>query len=343
AEASRPLTMVEIAAVDGPLDERTLAWVGRLYGEVDPRYHRRAFLEHLFVEGPAGPALHAFATSAGEPVGHVAVVPTPARRGAKPLRAGKLEALVVADSHRGRGGGDVPVARTMLERLYERADAQGVELIHAYVLPPVGRVIGFTRLDGVGLPSLVAVIRPRNPAERALATIQRAARMTAHAALRASGSRALVRPVAPEDTDLLDAPAVPGDAWAIVANGALGWYERSPYVRVLELTGPDDSRGLVQLPGSPGEPLRVAAWHCPTPGTRAAIRFVVAVARLAEEHGATTLRLQHTRADPSLARAARALGLVRRHDLTTLWVRSHDRSLARSEAVVPTSMLYLGF
>jgi hypothetical protein len=45
----------------------------------------------------------------------------------------------------------------------------------------------------------------------------------------------------------------------------------------------------------------------------------------------------------ALGRAARALALVPRHDLTTLWVRARDPSLARPEAVVPTPMLYLGF
>ena len=68
-----------------------------------------------------------------------------------------------------------------------------------------------------------------------------------------------------------------------------------------------------------------------------------AAARLARESGAATLRLQIPQPDPSLRRAARALGFVERRDLTTLWVRSADPTLARAGAVVPTASLYLGF
>jgi acetyltransferase (GNAT) family protein len=343
-EALGELT-VEIFAADGPLDERMLAWVADLYGGVDPKYRRHDFLEHLLVRGPGGPSLHGFAVDDGTPVGHAAVVPTPARRGAKRLRAGKLEALVVAESHRGRRDGNASVAEALLHQLYARADENGIELIHAHVAPQVGRVIGFTRLDGVGRPSLVALLGTRAQlAERALAGLQLGVRKAAHAAARSFGSATtVVRELAPDDADLLETPEVPRDSWAVVADDAFGWYATSPYIRVLEVGGDDHSRALIQLPGSPQEPLRVASWQAPKPGTKAAAHFLSEAARLAQESGASALRLQQGRWNPTLDRTARALGFVRRHDLTTLWVRARDPSLARADAVVATPMLYLGF
>ncbi len=351
ATAPRPLTAVEFTVVDGPLDGRMLGWVADLYGAVDPRFRCPDFLDHLLVHGPGGPALHAFAIADDAAVGHAAVVPTPARRGAEPLSAGKLEALVVAEAYRGPRGGRVPVARTLLKRLYEHADVRGIELLHAYVTPSVGKAIGFSRLDGIGSPSLIALLRPRaaaqrHMAEQGLTAAQRIARRAAAAGARAFGAGApdpVVRPVASDDADLFETPPLPAGRWAVVADGAFDWYASSPSIRILELTGEDGSRALVQLPGSTQEPLRIAAWESQTPGLRSAVRFLLAAARLAEATGAATLRAQEPQPNASLKRAARVLGFVQRHDLTTLWVRTQDPSLARPAAVVPTAMLYLGF
>ena len=325
--------MTSIETADGPLDARMLDWVAELYGPIDPKFRDRDFLVHLLVRGPAGPALHAFALADDTPVGHACVVPTPARHGARHLRAGKLEALVVAPSHRGGS-----VARTLLDRLYTRADDRGFELIHAYVSPAVGRVIRFSRLDGVGSPSLVSLLRGGgSAARRSVAALQRTAR--APLSLVARGTP-LVRRLALEDRDLLAVPNVGSDAWAVVADDALEWYAKSPYVRVLEQDG---RRLLVQLPGSPQEPLRVAAWHGPHRGTLGAFAALAAAVRLARETDAVAVRVQQQPLDPTLRRAARVLGFVSRHDLTTLWVRAREPSLERAEAVVPTPMLYLGF
>ena len=349
AEAARHLTALEVVAIDGPLDAGRLGWVGDLYGEVDPRYGSREFLEHLFARGPAGPALHAFVVADGAPVAHTAVIPTPARRGSDSLRAGKLEALFVAESHRGRRRDGTAVVRVLLNAVYDLADARGCQLIHAFVVPRVGRAIGFTRLDGVAPPSLVALLRPSRTgamgaAELVLATAQLGVRAVAGMGLRALGARAsapVVRAVSADDATLLETPALPSTAWAVVADGALDWYATSPYVRVLESN--DGSRALVQLPGWPREPLRVAAWDSPSGSVKSAVVLLEAAGRLARETGASTLRLQIANREPSLRRAARALGFVERDDLTTLWVRTADPALASADSVVPTPFLYLGF
>ena len=334
--------MVEVVAIDGPIATQQLGWVAELYGAVDPKYLDRGFLDHLFVQGPRGPALHAFALDDGLPVGHAAVVPTPAHRGAAELRAGKLEALVVAESHRGSRGG-VPVVRMVLDALYALADARGFELLHAFVLPRVGRVIRFERVDDVGPPSLVALLTTSRSGaagatERGLAAAQRGLRAVASLRTR---SVPRLRAVTPDDAALLATPALPDGSWAVVAEGAWDWYASSPYVRILEPG--DGSRALVQLPGWPREPFRVAACESPSPGLGSALILLDAAALVAGEHDAATLRLQIPRPDPTLRRAARLLGFVERSDLTTIWVRSADPALARTGAVVPTASLYLGF
>lgn len=337
--------MVEVVAVEGPLGEDRLDWIVDLYGAVDPKYQDRKYLDNLFARGPAGPALHAFAIDDGVPVGHAAVVPTPARRGSATLRAGKLEALVVAASHRGSRTEGAPVVRLMLDALYALADAQGFEVIHAYVLPRVGRTIQFTRLDGVAAPSLVSLLKPtrtgaNGTAEWLLAAAQRSARAIAGV----GGARAsawIVRPIAAGDSGLLETPSIPAGAWAVVADGAVDWYASSPYVRILEPG--DGARALVQLPGSPRDALRVAAWESPSPGIGSALLLLDAAASLGRESDAATLRLQFARPDPNLRRAARALGFIARDDLSTLWVRTADPDLARADAVISTAPLFLGF
>ena len=343
------MTVPDVVAVDGPLDPNRLEWVADLYGAVDPRYRRREFLDHLFARGPAGPALHAFAVADGVPVAHAAVVPTPARLGSDSLRAGKLEALFVAESHRGRRRDGTAVVRLVLDALYDLADVRGYRVIHAFVVPRVGRVIGFTRLDDVAPPSLVALLRPSQTgaagaAARVLMTAQLGARAIAGVGLRAFGARAsapIVRAAAADDTTLFETPALASATWAVVADGALDWYATSPYVRVLEPG--DGARALVQLPGWSQEPLRIAAWDSPSPGLKSAVVLLDAAARLARETGASTLRLQIAHRDPNLRHAARALGFVERGDLTTLWVRTPDSALASAGSVVPTPFLYLGF
>ena len=139
---------------------------------------------------------------------------------------------------------------------------------------------GSTRLDGVAPPSLVALLRPSRTGAaggRGASALRRPSSVYARSrgvGLRALGARAsapVVRAVTCGRRDTaLRRLLSPSTAWAVVADGALDWYATSPYVRVLE---PDDgSRALVQLPGWPREPLRVAAWDSPSAGLRSALR-----------------------------------------------------------------------
>jgi len=330
------------------LDAERLAWVGELYGAADPKYRDREFLQHLLLHGPAGPALHAFAIADERPVGHCAVVPLPARRGPSALRTGKLEALFVAPSHRGRRPDGEIVVQSLLTRLYALADARDVDLVHAYVTAAVGRVTGFDPL-AVGERSLVAVLAPRGaPVPRRVVGIGQHGVQAAGGLIAARGRRprVIVRRPTASDIDLADAPSPPAGRWTSLARDVWDWYCASPVIRVVELDGRDGSRALVQVARSGGEAVRLAAWRPARAGLRPALLLVDALVRLARRSGAAALRFQpwdSPAADGALVTACRLLGLVRRDDLTTLWVRTADAELRRADAVTPTPVFYLGF
>jgi hypothetical protein len=334
--------MTEIRTLAGPLEPGKLAWVSGLYGRVDPKYQRTDVLEHLFT-ATREPTLHAFAVDGERPVGHCCVVPTPGRLGGAPLRAGKLEALFIEESHRGRREGQPPVVATLFERLYAFVDEQGLELVHALATPEIGRVIRFTPLDGVGERSHVAAASAGTLSTRTLAAAQR---LLLELEAAGTDSRFELRPPTHGDIDLAEARSPAEGRWTVDPADAWSWYVDSPLLRVLELAGSHGSRALVQLPGSPWEPFRLVGWRSERPGSRSALALLRAAARAARQEGAATLRFQpwdSPAANGALERACRLAGFVRRPDLTTVWVRTGRPELARADAVVPTPSLYLGF
>jgi hypothetical protein len=258
-----------------------------------------------------------------------------------------VEALVVAPTHRGRRDREEPVVLQLLGRLVEAAEAHGIELLHAFVRPEVGRVfVGFEQVPA-GEPSLVAVTGPAALGTRAL-RLQGAAlglgqsvvRGAAGLAGRGAGS---VRPAGRADAELVAAELPPPGCWTVLADDAWDWYRAAPDVRVLEVAG---ARALVQLPGSSGDALRLAGWRFEQAGVAPAVRLLRAACRLGRSTGAATVRVQPwpgETGDGALARACRLLGFVRRRDFTTLYVRARDPELARPGALAPTPLLHLGF
>jgi GNAT superfamily N-acetyltransferase len=339
--------MTEIVTIAGPLEPERLRWIADLYGRADAKFRRTDVLEHLFTQSPAGGGLHAFALAEGRPVGHCSVVPMPARRGSEPLRTGKLEALFVEEPYRGQRQGRKPVVLELLSQLYSFADEHGIEVVHAFLTRRIGRITGFTPLEGVGEPSFVAIVTPepaastaRRLGERGLAFGQRAAQAVASVGAASGG---IVREATAADADLAAADLPPTGCWTSVAEDAWDWYRASPLVRVLELK---ECRALVQLPGKPREPVRLIGWRPERAGLRPALNLLVALGRLARREGAATLRFQPWRSPPAngdLWLACRLLAFLPRHDLTTLWVRMHDPALARPEAVLSTPLFSLGF
>ena len=342
--------MVEIETLEGPLESTRLKWVADLYGPVDPKYRDRAQLEHLFVNVPAAPALHAFALDASRPVGHCAIVPMTARHGNRAFLAGKVEALVVDEAYRGRLGRSPPVALRLREELYESADARGIELLHAYVRPEVGRILDLVPLH-VAARSFVAVLKPSSVAARrlrapAIALSLGQATLRAGVGAVVGSSAAAERAPITADGDLVRVPAPPEGRWTVIAEDAWDWYCAAPSVRVLELDDSRDSRALVQMPGSPGDAIRLVAWRAESPSLTSALRAVRALAQFGTSSGAGTLRYQPWLHGPGmevLIRACRLLGLVRRDGFATIYVRARDPALARAESVISTPLLALGF
>jgi hypothetical protein len=343
---------VEIVTVAGPLEPARLGWVADLYANADPKFRRRDVLQHLFVDSPAGPGLHAFALDRGRPVGHCAVVPLRTRLGSGELRSGKLEALWVEADYRGRQAGGATLVRGLLDRLYGLADEGGFVLVHGIATERIGGVIRYVPLGRVGEPSLVAAFRSsavaagrETLAAGGLVAAQRTLRGLARVVVRRL-DEAVVRAAGAADIDLAEAPPPPEGRWTILAADAWDWYRASPLVRVLELAGRHGCRALVQLPGVPGQALRLIGWRAERDGIVPALSLLAAAGRLAQTSGAATLRFQpwaSPAGDGRLRRACRLLGLVPRHDLTMLWVRTSDPTFENPQAVIPTPLLYLGF
>jgi hypothetical protein len=322
-----------VVAAPGPLEATRLADIGALYGRADAKFLRDDVREHLLVAGPAGAALHALALDGERLVGHVAAIPMPARLEGRMLACAKVEALFVDEAYRGRRGSERPLAFDLLDALYELAERSGIELLHAFVRPEVGRVLRFDPV-AVGAPTLVAVTG-------AYAGVAAGVLRTAHRVLRSPGrARAgTLREASAEDVDLAQAPPAPAGAWTVAAGDVWDWCRASPLVRVLEL---ERSRVLVQMPGSPGDAVRVAGWRAHAASAREARRALAACSLLAAELGAPTLRVQPWAGmDAGVARAARSLGLVARGDFTTLYVRARPGVPAASVAATP--LLYLAF
>jgi hypothetical protein len=336
--------MTEIVTFAG-VDSELVEWIARLYGNADPKYRDRSFLSHLFLRNPAGPSLHAFALDDGQAVGHCCVVRTPARYGAQPLAAGKLEALWLDEPYRGRRADGKTIVRTLLDRLYAFSDEQGIELIHALATPEIGKVIAFTAVDGVGQPSLVSVIRPSRRGERAVAVPQRALLIAARSLAIAPRSQR-TRAATGDDVDLVDAPLPARDCWTLVTADAWDWYCSSPLVRVLERRGRHAFRALVQLPGVAGGPLRLVGWRAEGSAVRSALTLLGELDEMARRTQASTLRFQpwgSAAGNGALTRACRLLAFVPRPDLTRLWVRSSDPAHMKRESIVSTPLFYLGF
>ena len=159
--------MIETRTIRGPLGEEQLGWVSALYGPVDHQYASMEFVRHQFVGNPYGWSAHAFVLDDGKAVGHCAAVPFCARLGGEPLVAGKIEAVVIAESHRGgRTEAGESLAVAMLREMYAFAHENGVTILFGLAPPRVGAIhrrAGCRRLT-LDAPTYVLVTRPRTVA-----------------------------------------------------------------------------------------------------------------------------------------------------------------------------------
>ena len=319
--------MIDFLVISGHADERELGWIASLYGEVDAKYASLDFLRHQFVDNPIGWSAHVFALDEGRPVGHVAAVPCRARTGSSELVAAKVEALVVAPSHRGRrvDGRSLPVV--MSERLRETARERGAVVLFALATDQANRVFeraGFHPVQH-GAFSLVLVTRPQTRSQNrrvasglvALMVVQRFVLAVAFGAARLGAGFPSVSIRTPDARDAELTASSPRSGWTISGDDNWAWLTGSGLLHTVEISGPHGSRAVVRLPSGAGDdaPAQIVAWEPRRPGARSAILLLGFVARHAHAAAAPTVRFQpwpdnvHAH---NLERMCRRLGFVRR-------------------------------
>lgn len=313
--------MVEIRTVCGPLDEEHIGWIADLYGPVDHHYASRDYVRHQFVDNPFGWSANVFAVDDGVGIAHCGVVPFRARRGDTPFVAGKLEALAVAESHR---GGRMPSGRSIaievLSTLYPFALENGVEIVFGLAPPNIApiHVKAGCRAATIDAPTYVLVTKPRDAKQQALALGQRALLGTAYALGRIvtwSWERPEIGEPLVADADLVEATAGDGE-WTVSGSDAWDWYMGSAVLQAVDLGG---SRAIVRL--ERGANTQIVAWRPKRPGLLPALLLLGALARLARRSDSPTLRFQPWRGsggDNGLARACALLGFVRRGEATVV-------------------------
>lgn len=315
---------VELRAIRGPLDEHQLSWLAELYGPVDPNYRSLGYLRHQFVENPFGWSVHVFAIADDAAVGHCGAVPFRGRLGSEMFTVGKLEALVVAPTHRGG-----TLAVEILQTLYAFAHEHGIDVLFGFAPPRVAavHVRAGCRLVPLDAPAWVLVSSPtafaeprRRLAGRLLYLAQNAVLGATWLATRVVTGTWLppaVGPVGADDAALVRADAAPGD-WTVSGADAWDWYAGSGVLQAIEIPGRFGSRAVVRIHEGPAQ---IVAWRPRRAGLAPGILLLGAAAALARSRGAPTLRFQPWRGgggDGGLGRVCAALGWIRRNSFEVL-------------------------
>jgi hypothetical protein len=318
--------MIELRVVSDRASEHDLEWIADLYGAVDPKYRSSSFLNHQFLDNPFGWSVHVFAVDDGVPVAHTAAIPCRARDGDREIVAAKVEALVVAVSHRGRRHNGKSLAVTINEHLVEAVHGRGVPVIFALATPQANRVFeraGFHAVrHGAVFHVLVANARRAARGRRALAAIGFAVlsgiqgllltAVAVPARVAVGFPRVDVGPVALDDVALIEPPAA--EPWTISGRDAWDWYAGSGLLRVLEVAGPFGSRAVVRLPADDDDtaPAQIVAWRLRRSGVISALLLLHAATRAARAARVGTLRIQDPASSDELVRLCRTLGWLRR-------------------------------
>jgi hypothetical protein len=322
---------VEVHTLKGPLDDEQLGWVSQLYGPVDPKYASSEFVRHQFVDNGFGWSTHAFALDDGTPVGHTAIVPFHARLGDRPLTAGKIEAVIVAESHRGRRTAEgKSIALEVLQSAYAGGHEHGIDVLFGLAPPRVTAIHARAGCRRVTVPAETWVLfsnprlaareweRKRRIAAVVLSLTQRVIVGIAYAVARlANLGRGGPRVETPTAADAeLGVANAPDGTWTISGADDWDWYASSGILKAVELAGPFGVRALVAL-GAPRTPVQIVAWRPRRGGALPAILLLGTGLRLARRLHAPTLRFQPWQGsggNGSLATACRLLGFVRRPD-----------------------------
>ena len=300
---------MELKLIRGPLDVRWLGAIAGLYGEFNRKYRDPGFCRDLFNGNPYGYSLHAFVVDGeGEAVGHYAVVPLDVVREGQRRRAGKGEAFVVrpdrrADSVAVGGAEPIAIGMAMPLHLYRYALDQGMELVHMIASQEVGlihRMTGCRRLEVHQVRATVAALPFGYPSGAPSGGARAAHALLAFGQWGVSGLADLAtfawlgpvrhRSGAALDGRLLarivqDLPAV--DGWTLAVDpSVLAWMAKTGDLQFLALDRGFDDYVVCAGRAGDGRALEVALWRQRSPGPRAALRLLAAVANRARRLGA---------------------------------------------------------
>lgn len=336
---------MELARLDGPLEDGRLADIARLYGPYNRKYADPGFCRRLFDGTPHRGSVHAFLLADGRAVGHYAVIPMEiVARGERRL-SGKGEAFVVEADHR-RGsvtvGGRPVIAGAALQlAAFDRAAERGLEPIHMIAAGDVAvvhRMSGCRPLGARHRRSSL-VLRPDQLADAGgsggvLRHTLSAGQRTASAWMRVAALPRAVRilsgdALTPGVLERISADLPAPEGWSIaISPEALQWMKRCAELHLLTVDDSFSSWALVTGNAGDGRTLEVLGWR-ERGGMRDALSLLDAAIRLAGGLGDVLVGVSHRAAPVAeerdrLRRAAGRFLLREREPDTGMLVRTRD-------------------
>lgn len=148
------MSELQLRLFKGPLAERELKGVAALYGAVDGKYGSVAHCEQLFLRGPFGPALHAFAMNGETYAGHYSLIPYDLIVDGRSVKAAKGEALCIDTAYRRTTIAGQPTSDAIMRGALKLAQEEGIEVIYAVAGAP-GVIRLFERCGHIHQPFTV--------------------------------------------------------------------------------------------------------------------------------------------------------------------------------------------
>jgi hypothetical protein len=250
----------------------------------------------------------------------------------------------------------------MLTSLYERAEEEGITVLHAVSSEELGvlhRMAGCRRVDMPGAV-LMSLTRPPEPGALALRGRRHALTTAIYLAQRVAAAGvgglvrlttrawvvSMVRPATLEDAVFCAEGSTPSRGWTIVPTDSWAWWIATGFFRVLEWEGNGSSAALVREGQSDHEFDQLVAWRSVHGGLRDAVRCLAGVHDHARQRGRAGLRVQLW---PGLSRsrlmerACRLLGFLPRQGGVTLYTRAPATERWSKGHLVASPFFYLTF
>jgi hypothetical protein len=136
---------IHLDVLKGPVGKTELEGIARTYGRHNRRFQSLEFCRTVFNENPYGYSHHAFAYDGERVIGHYSAIPMRLRDRGKRVFAARGEALFVEEAYRPRpvdvDGKQFPCGIALMDTVWSRAWADGVELIYLTTTPDLARIL----------------------------------------------------------------------------------------------------------------------------------------------------------------------------------------------------------